>query len=227
MNETSGKANPMRTEPLATSTSAGPEAPPALAEGDALRAGTYALLGALLAAPPGEDLLERLRGIGPVTGEDGEMAACWQLLLQASAQAAVPHLDDEYHELFVGIGRGELVPYASWYLTGFLMERPLAVLRRDLAVYGIEAQDGVTEPEDHAAALCEAMAVVIQDAGEEGQKAFFDRHLAPWMERFFRDLQEARSAHFYRAVGRLGEQFIRFERQYLDLPAAPADEAPE
>jgi TorA maturation chaperone TorD len=215
----------MRSESLASQgTGNAPEAVvTTVSEEDLLRAGTYALLGALLAGPPGDDLLARLGEVEEDPGDSGEMAACWQLLKQASGQTAAAQADDEYHDLFIGLGRGEVVPYASWYLTGFLMERPLALLRRDLARYGIERQEGVSEPEDHAAALCEAMAVVIQDGDTAAQKALFHDHLAPWMQRFFRDLQDARTARFYRAVGRLGEQFMQFERQYLDLPARPAD----
>ncbi len=187
-------------------------------EEDLLRAGTYALLGTLLAAPPNEGVLERLRGIEAGAAEGDGLAASWQLLKQAGMSARPEELADEYHDLFIGIGRGELVPYASWYLTGFLMERPLAQLRHDLARYGIEARPGVSEPEDHVAALCESMAVVIERADTDAQQAWFDTHLASWMDGFFRDLQQARNARFYRAVGLLGEQFMQFERQYLALP---------
>lgn len=196
-----------------------PAAPVAgLLEEDVLRAGTYALLGTLLAAPPDEGMLERLRGIEAGAAEGDGLAASWQLLKQAGMNARPEGLEDEYHDLFIGIGRGELVPYASWYLTGFLMERPLAQLRQDLARYGIRARPDVSEPEDHVAALCESMVVVIERADGEAQQVWFDTHLASWMERFFRDLQQARNARFYRAVGLLGEQFMQFERQYLALP---------
>ncbi|MEJ2344554.1 MAG: molecular chaperone TorD family protein [Gammaproteobacteria bacterium] len=187
---------------------------------DEKRASTYGLLGALLARPPGAEVLEALRGIEAGGQAEGDMAPTWDMLRLAAGYATTEGLDDEYHELFIGISRGELVPYGSWYLTGFMMDRPLAYLRRDLQQLGIERQAGVAEPEDHASALCEAMAVIISSAPEldaGAQREFFQQHVAPWMGLFFKDLQQARAANFYRAVGRLGEQFIEFERRYLAM----------
>jgi len=100
--------------------------------------------------------------------------------------------------------------------TGFLHERPLAMLRAELADLGIERVEGQSEPEDHAAILCEIMAGLI--AGElaapvERQQYFFDRHLAPWIRRFFADLEAAKAAGFYRPVGVIGRVFIEIEAQ--------------
>jgi TorA maturation chaperone TorD len=141
-------------------------------------------------------------------------------LLKVAARENKPEaLDDEYHNLFIGIGRGELVPYASWYLTGFLMDRPLAYLRRDLKVLGIERQPGTNDPEDHAAALCESMRVIISagDIPFPTERQFFLNHIACWMPVFFQDLQRARAACLYAAVGGLGEAFLRFENRYFEL----------
>lgn len=131
-------------------------------------------------------------------------------------------LSDEYHELFYGLGRGELVPYGSFYMTGFLHERPLADLRRDLGVLGIERAEGVKEPEDHIAALFDVMAGGI--SGEFGgafslveQRKFFSRHIEPWAKKFFSDLAGAQSAVMYRPVGLLGSLFIELERQALQM----------
>lgn len=188
---------------------------------DAIRVNTYSLLAKLLAAPPTEELLNMLRQIEN-GGQDAEaMAATWGMLKLAAHYATVAAADDEYHDLFIGIAGGELTPYGSWYLTGNMMDRPLVYLRRDLELLGIERQQGVNDPEDHAAALCEAMAVIITDPdglGAEVQARFFDQHLAPWMEQFFGDMQQAEAANFYRAVGRLGEQFMQMEKRLLDMP---------
>lgn len=191
-------------------------------EADQLRANTYRLLAALLAAPPSDDLLHLLArpGAAPEGSNDLPMAQAWQLLRLAARDTDPARADDEYHDLFIGLGRGELVPYASWYLTGFLMDRPLAYLRQDLRRVGIERQAGVSEPEDHAAALCEAMVEIIAAGASvslQWQQRFFKQHMAPWMGMFFRDLQQARCACFYTAVGRLGEAFLAIEDQYLDL----------
>ena len=185
-----------------------------------LRANTYGLLGALLAAPPAESLIQLLTRISPAeVGGGDDLAAAWEVLRLAGERANVPALDDEYHELFVGIGRGELVPYGSWYMTGFLMDQPLAVLRRDLAELGFERQDDTREPEDHVAALLETMGLMVGegDISFDVQRRFFQSHMGPWMRTFFLDLQKAQAARFYRAVGQFGEQFIEFETKYLTM----------
>jgi TorA maturation chaperone TorD len=187
-----------------------------LADEDRVRGNVYALLGNLLAAPPDEGLLQLLRGISPAPGDESLLAASWQILAVAAGRSNLAELREEYDALFIGVGRGEIVPYGSWYLTGFLMEQPLAQLRGDLRELGIERQAGVCEPEDHAAALCDTMALLITGetpAPLEEQHRFYARHLEPWLPRFFRDLQQAASARFYRAVGQLGEQFIGVESQ--------------
>jgi TorA maturation chaperone TorD len=146
------------------------------------------------------------------------MHGVWRVLQQAAAQATVEAVDDEYHDLFIGISRGELMPYASWYLSGFVMSRPLALLRRDLDAFGIERHPEVREPEDHVSGLCEAMSLIIDSADEiplDAQRQFFHVHLARWMPRFFGDLQHAKSARFYVPVGALGDRFLTFETQYL------------
>jgi TorA maturation chaperone TorD len=196
-----------------------------------LRADTYRILGRLLAAPPDADTLDLLAG-APTSNEDSLLAVAWRMLAMSADRATPGEAADEYQALFIGLGRGELVPFASWYLTGFLMEQPLARLRIDMQKLGFERQDDVAEPEDHAAALCEIMALLAEDGGPgslESQAAFFETHIGPWMARFFRDLQEATSASFYRAVGQLGEQFINTDQRYLDMversdgtPAEPA-----
>ncbi|MFZ0488187.1 MAG: molecular chaperone TorD family protein [Arenicellales bacterium] len=188
---------------------------------DELRANAYALLGVLLAGTPNRELLDRLKAIE--VGEDQQdtgMAAAWKTLAMAAGRTTPESVDDEYHALFIGIGRGEVMPYGSWYLTGFLMERPLAQLRQDLKMLGFERREEVKEPEDHAGALMETMAMMIVDDrgfGAHEQKQFFDRHLEPWIGKFFGDLQNASSANFYSAVGVLGSQFIEVEKQYLAM----------
>lgn len=215
-----------------------------LAEQDQLsRAAVYELLGALLAKPPAEEQLGKLRGIDALDagseeqpGSAGsattapaapvatasEIAMGWSLLQQASVKASPVEIEDEYFSLFIGLGRGELVPFGSWYMTGFLMEKPVAVLRRDLESLGIEREEGVSETEDHIAALCDAMAIIIRNSSEIGferEKKFFSDHLEPWAKTFFSDLQHADSAHFYRSVGFFGESIIKFETEYFAMQA--------
>lgn len=181
------------------------------------RADAYRLLGLLLAAPPNSDLLAILKDIDVGAGEQTQP---WRELRTAASTAKISALEDEYQQLFIGLGRGELNPYASWYLTGFLMEKPLADLRTTLAQMGFNRLDHTSEPEDHAAALCETMALIIAEGSlsfEQG-KEFFQTFLASWLQRFFKDLEAADSANFYRAVGRLGRKVMEIECQYYSMP---------
>ena len=184
------------------------------------RINAWSLLGRLLSAPPKEDMLELLSSVDSADiGGDNLLAAAWEMLAKAASRTSPAELEDEYQDLFIGVGRGELMPYGSWYLTGFLMEQPLARLRGELATLGFARREGVSEPEDHAAALCDVMAMI--SSGEDAvpievQSGFFARHIAPWMGRFFRDMQQAPSARFYRAVGQLGEQYVVLEGQHLN-----------
>ncbi|HEY0570685.1 MAG TPA: molecular chaperone TorD family protein, partial [Enterovirga sp.] len=122
----------------------------------------------------------------------------------------------EYFDLLVGVGQGELLPYGSYYLTGFLHGRPLARLREDLGSLGIEAAESLREPEDHIAILCEVMAGLAgrRFAAETGaERRFFERHLEPWATRFFADVETAQLASFYRAVGTVGRMFMAVEAE--------------
>lgn len=199
-------------EPQAAVTTVSPE--------DQARAQVYVLLATLLFRSPDRALLDALGTIEAPDADSGqELAAAWGSLKLAAARAEVAAVADEYQELFIGVSRGELVPYGSWYQTGFLMERPLAELRADLRRFGFERQKGVSEPEDHAAALCETMGLIAASTEFplDVQRGFFEKHVEPWMGRFFRDLATARSASFYRAVGLLGEKFLEVERTYLSM----------
>jgi TorA maturation chaperone TorD len=188
------------------------------------RASAYSILAALLRGIPTQETLDHIAQFSKVEIDEDELLLSMSTLGLAAQSSDLSAVDDEFHELFVGLGRGELVPYGSWYLTGYLMEQPLSILRDDLKTLGFERDEDVIEPEDHVAALCEVMVMLIsENAGLDGvkvgkddtQSIFFEKHISSWMERFFNDLSEAKSAVFYRAVGRFGAAFINFEKQYL------------
>ncbi len=135
--------------------------------------------------------------------------------LVSAAKASNPEqLAEEYQTLFIGMTRGELLPYGSYYQTGFLMEKPLALLRADLQELGFQRQSEIREPEDHISALCEVMSVLIQE-NRAAQHDFFQRHLNNWAGAFFADLESAQSAVFYRPVARLGLAFFKIEAENL------------
>jgi len=125
------------------------------------RADMYASLGALLHAPASTEYLDILKNLPELEAPETAIELAWSLLRQSAHDHTVEQIDDEYHDLFIGIGRGEVVPYGSWHLTGFLMEKPLAALRADLRRLGFERVEGVSESEDHIASVCEVMAQLI------------------------------------------------------------------
>ena len=185
----------------------------------ALRANTYSLLARLLREVPDPALLDVLSRIESADKErQSGFGLSWHLLKLNAGRARQSELDDEFHDLFIGLGHGEVIPYASWYRTGYLMDKPLARLRQDLKQLGIERQQQVSEPEDHIAALCEAMAMLIDSGSSlEAQQTFYRNHLHGWLEQCFRDIEQAPSARFYKAVGQLGQHFVELEQRYLDV----------
>jgi len=191
----------------------------ALPEEQARRAGMYSVLAALLRAAPDAQVLDFVSQLqADAEANKSELALALNVLSLASRHSSPASLRDEYHALFIGLGRGELVPYGSWYQTGFLMEKPLAVLRADLAQLGFERSDDVREPEDHIAALCEVMAMLIRDGVDlERQTRFFNNHIGNWADTFFVDLGKARSAVFYKSVARFGTAFLSMDARYLSL----------
>jgi TorA maturation chaperone TorD len=190
-----------------------------LDEVDVARAQEYALLSLLLAKAPDAELLQRLEQL---EGDDSEIGRAHAALSDAAASINAQQADREYFDVFIGVGRGELLPYASYYLTGFLHERPLARLRGDLFLLGIEKNEANSDPEDHIAFLCEVMAGIIAKrfpAPVGADREFFEKHIKPWASRLFADIEAAESANFYRAVGKLGRAFIEIETEAFALPS--------
>lgn len=184
---------------------------------DSARAQEYALLAALLARAPDAAFLKSL---AQLRGDPTPIGVAHVGLAEAAANTNAQRVEREYFNLFIGLGRGELMPYGSYYLTGFLHERPLARLRQDLIQFGIERSEGNCEPEDHAALLCEIMAGLAGGrfpAPKGSDREIFEKHMAPWIGRFFADLERAEEADFYRRVGTLGRTFIDIESEAFAL----------
>ena len=183
------------------------------------RAAAYSILAALLREVPEQQTLQQVAQFAQVEIDEDEMLLAMSSLGLAVQSFNNEQINDEYHELFIGLGRGELVPYGSWYLTGYLMEQPLSILRDDLKQLGFERDESVTEPEDHIAALCEVMSMLISSSADwNTQTQFFEKHLSPWCEKFFADLEKANSASFYQSVGRFGSAFFKMDKHYLQMP---------
>jgi TorA maturation chaperone TorD/DNA-binding transcriptional regulator YdaS (Cro superfamily) len=180
------------------------------------RANLYALLGNLLAAPPEAGLLARL---AVLDGDETPIGQALGALGEAARNTSPEAAAREYHDLFVGLGRGELLPFASYYLTGFLHERPLAELRGELERLGIGRAPGVHEPEDHIGFVCETMAGLLRGGAPELAEGFFARHVRPWAPRCFADLVLAAGAVFYRPVGELGRALMDVELAAAEMSA--------
>ena len=182
------------------------------------RSSVYKVLAGLLRTAPDHEDLNRVSTFAAIEQEGDELALAMSMLGLSAQSSDVDLVDDEFHKLFIGLGRGELMPYASWYLTGFLMEKPLSALRDELTELGFERSEGVHEPEDHVAALCEVMAIMIDENFSIDQQAhFYTTHMSTWLDRFFTDLSQADAAIFYRSVGRFGQAFNAFEKQYFTM----------
>jgi TorA maturation chaperone TorD len=186
---------------------------------DLHRSEQYRFLSRLLAAPPSAPMLRDIVGL---QGDATPLGQAHEALARTAAGTGSAAVEREYFELFIGVGRGELLPYASFYLTGFLNERPLAELRGDLSQLGIARAQGRHEPEDHIALILEVMADMA--AGEIAvnrahEAAFFRRHLAPWAAQFFDDLAIAPSARFYRPVAEIGRLLVDIEARAFALAA--------
>ncbi len=196
-----------------------PGADPVIENEQRYRAAAYSLLAAMLRAVPDQALLDHLGKLSPESdGEADELSEAMAGLASAAGKFDLDQLEDEYNALFIGVGKGEVVPYGSWYLTGFLMEQPLSDLRDDLQTLGFERDENTHEPEDHAAAIFEVFSAMINDASSlDQQQGFFEKHMQPWLKLFFADLGKARSAEFYKPVARFGAAFIELEQAYLSM----------
>lgn len=186
---------------------------------ESARSEQYRFLALMLAASPDRQMLAH---VAQLQGDSTPLGRAFNALAEAAKVADHSAVQREFFELFIGVGRGELLPYASFYQTGFLNERPLAVLRDDLARLGVARAAGRHEPEDHIAILLEVMADLIAGdlaASPDVQAAFFNRHLAPWAGQFFDDLAIAPSAQLYRPLAEIGRLLTDIEARAFQLAA--------
>ncbi|CAH0525963.1 TorD/DmsD family molecular chaperone [Vibrio hippocampi] len=187
-------------------------------EQNQLRRDIYLLLSTLCRQAPDRDLLQFLTHIEIEQGIP-ELTLAWQQLAQTASIASVSDLEDEYQDLFIGVGKGEVIPFGSWHQAGSLMDQPLAKVRHDLKRLGFEREDNVKEPEDHISALCDVVAMLIDQGDELDAQQFFNAHLSPWYRDFCRQFDTAPSANFYLAVARLIQAFFDVEQvKYVQAP---------
>ncbi len=183
-----------------------------------IRTDGYVLLAAFLTGSPSRNLIVLVREMGWNDDLPEKLLANLALLNQAGRRCPADRIVEEYNRLFVGLGSGELVPYASWHLEKMIQSAPLAAIRSDLNRLGIVRQAGSFESEDHAGALCEIMALLSaaeNEVSDQEQADFFERHIASWLPQFFMELGSVDKAEFYPTVGAFGSAFLETERDYL------------
>ncbi len=188
---------------------------------DRMRADLYDYLGLILSRPPEAGLLQQT---AELTGDSSELGEAISGLARVANVTKPVAAEREFNTLFVGLSRGELLPYASYYLTGFLNEKPLAQLRGEMTERQIARAENVFEPEDNIASLMEMMGGLIMGrfgnvAELEEQKAFFDKHIGPWAGHFFTDLESTKSSVFYASVGAVGRLFMDIEQEAFRMGA--------
>jgi TorA maturation chaperone TorD len=191
-------------------------------EEDRLRADLYNYLGLMLAGPPDQLLLDQSAAL---TGDETDLGQAINGLARVAKISKPKAVQTEYNALFIGLGRGELLPFASYYLTGFLNEKPLANLRATMADFGMTRADGVFEPEDNIASLMEMMAGMIvgrfgRAASVAEQQTFFNVHIGTWATHYFNDLQGAKSSILYASVGAVGLAFMEIEKEAFRMTAS-------
>jgi TorA maturation chaperone TorD len=183
------------------------------------RANFYGLLARLFYAPPDAALLEALAGADEIEAEDGDIGEAWQRLAQAAAAADPEAVREEYENAFIGTGKAAVTLYTSAYTIRFSNEVPLVALRGELAALGLGRREGAGEPEDHIAALCDAMRhfVAEQKRDLHEQARFFRRWLAPASAPLCAAIAASASTDFYKAVGNFAKAFFLLEQSAFEM----------
>lgn len=178
------------------------------------RARFYSLLATLLLAPPSRELLHALANADPIVSETGDLEPAWEKLVLVAGIMDAEAVRDEFSALFVSTGTPLINPHASLYLSGFMMDWPLAALRDTLRELGFARRADAVELEDHLGPLFETMALLIaQSRPLTIQSAFFNAHIGSWIDRCLADIQEAPGANFYRRLADVIKAFSRIEAE--------------
>ena len=202
------------------------EQPRAIDAEDQVRADFYALLANVFFRAPDERLLHAIMIAPEPTSESSlgdAMGKAWAALAAASSVVTSDAVHEEFDKLFGGVGRAQLMPYGSFYLAGFLNEKPLAELRTDLARMGFSRDDATSETEDHLAALCDVMrAIILGDVASapatlEVQQQFFKKHLQPWVFQCCDATINNENSEYYKRVAAFARSFFEIEIQAFDM----------
>jgi TorA maturation chaperone TorD len=190
-----------------------------LAPEDQARAEFYALLARFYTAPPDAPFLA-LVGASELWSEadDTALATAWNRLILASRAMDAEAAEQEFTDLFVGVGKSEVDLHASHWLPERVTEKSLADLRAELATLGLARQPDATVYEDSLGALCETMRILVAGRGEhrpaspETQRAFFEKRIAPWAFDCCNAILNSSVANYYVRVASLTNRFLAIER---------------
>ncbi len=195
------------------------------------RLGYYDFLAALLMEIPSRETLALISQRERLPGDAYPHASLkegWEIIDaflddrrgDSEVQKAVAQ---EFTELFLSLGGGQVLPFESKYIDGKLMDRSLARLRRFMKEIGLAKAPKLYEPEDSLAVELDIMRHLIANGLKETnghhdrwlayQEAFLNNHLLCWAIDFFKDLEKAPSAKFYRGVAKVGYGFLFLERE--------------
>lgn len=192
---------------------------------DWARADFYGLLSQLFSGNVTDEFLAKFREIDRATLDiTTPLGFEFSELLRVVAQFDAKKINQEFVDNFIGVGRPEVMLYGSYYMSGFLNEKPLVLLRDDLAKFGLTRDEAMVETEDHIAFLCEVMRYLIladdPPVAFAEQRAFFHAHLATWYNQMADEIEAATNTDFYKTVGRLARVFLDVETQSFDFESA-------
>ncbi|BDX21751.1 hypothetical protein TUM22923_10720 [Polynucleobacter sp. TUM22923] len=193
---------------------------------DLARADLYGLIARLFHLPPDQALLDQIVASVP-EGQDeyaegASLSRVWNNLVEAAKSNSAGVWRKEFDSNFISVGRPNVILNGSFYMAGYLNERPLVSIRSALMELGLEAAEEITETEDHIAALCEVMRYLI--AGDDvaisnltKQRVFFTEHILPWYDQLCDAIEDVPDMPLYHSVSALTREFLAIEAQSFDM----------
>jgi TorA maturation chaperone TorD len=193
---------------------------------DLARADLYGLIARLFHEAPDQELLDQIVSSIPegqeAQSEDAPLARVWQNLVEMAKANPAKAWQDEFDQNFISVGRPIIILNGSFYMAGYLNERPLVEIRRALDAFGLESAEEISETEDHISALCEVMRYLI--AGDDveisnltNQRVFFNDHIRPWHDDLFDAIDAVSEMRLYHSVASLAREFLAIEGQGFDM----------
>jgi len=187
------------------------------------RAEVYGLLAALYYAAPSVALYDGLCvAVTEAPAAGALLESSWGELVAAAREHSLTDVCREYDALFGGVGKPEVYLFGSYYLSGFLNEKPLAALRNDIRKLGLARDEAMSETEDHVAYVAEVMRYLIagddvETANLTHQREFFTRHVQSWVPQMCQAVMENPRASFYLKLAAFTETFLLIEAQGFDM----------